>query len=33
LPICNQEEGTIDNEVIGVGERVEGDRREAMSEE
>jgi hypothetical protein len=33
LHICNQEERTTDSEVIGIGERVEGDRREEMSEE
>jgi hypothetical protein len=31
--IFNQEERTIDSEVIGVGERVEEDRREERSEE
>jgi hypothetical protein len=33
LCICNQEERTIDSEAIGVGERVEEDRREETSEE
>jgi hypothetical protein len=33
LHICNQEERTTDSEVIGIGERVEGDRREETSEE
>jgi hypothetical protein len=33
LHICNQEERTIDNEVIGVEERVGEERREATSEE
>jgi hypothetical protein len=33
LHICNQEERTIDSEIIGVGERVEGYLGEVMSEE
>jgi hypothetical protein len=33
LRICNQEEITTNYEAIGVGRRVEGDRREETSEE